>query len=245
MADAPQKKKLRRLQFDEVSMVAEGGNPLTDIVFYKSAPRSEPAQETKEMVFDINTIPEPFRKSVQDELARRDQELELAKATPKVSEVVPPAVKPPELDIPEPIAKAMNVQRDEILDLRKRLEQKEEAEYVTFAKSEFPNIQDIDKLAVSLFKLSKTDKTLADDLRRALKSAQEIAKSAAGILTEERGASKAPVGTGAYAKAEAIAKSKLVGQADQGPVAFAKALTATFHENPSLYDEYQAEKKAR
>ena len=238
MAD---KKKLRRLQLTEVSLVAEGANAGADILFYKSKDGvPTPTNEESNVPFDINSIPENLRKSVQDELDRLVGEVELAKKAPPVKETAPVESTPADPEIPEAIQKHLNRQSETIQALQKALADKEESEFIAIAKSELANVPEVEVIAKGLYKLSKADKDLADQMRRALVSAQAIAKNAAKVMTTQSGKDGPNVSDGAdtpLAKAEKMAKAL---QEKEPSLSFAKALTRVYEQNPNLYDEYDA-----
>jgi hypothetical protein len=232
-------KKLRRLQFTEIALCQEGANQLADIVIAKSKtpPQSLPSEET---VFDLNTLPEQFRKAVSDELARVAAEAAESTKTPVVPEVPAPPVVP---EVPVEVAKTINLQQAEIVELRKRLDAADEASYVTVTKSKLGDVADSEDIAKGLYALSKTNAPLVEKLVGALVSAQAIAKTGAAVLSREIGKSgQTPVTGSAYEKLEILAKSKVSSGVTKD---FAKAFTEAMLENPQLYSEYDAERRTK
>jgi hypothetical protein len=216
-------------------MVAAGANPGADIVFYKSSNNSGGK------MFDLNTVPEPFRKAVGDELARLERELEIAKtATEAADAAVVPVAEDSSPTIPVEIQKHLDLQGQEITKLRKQLEAAEEKDFVAGFQAELPNLPAVDKIAKGLFSMSKSNAGLVDDIRAALLAAHSVAKTSAAVLTTELGSSGGLNTPGsAYEKAVALAKSRVDNKLAAN---FSQAIVDVYRENPALYDEYEAEK---
>ena len=235
--------KLRRLAITEVALVDEGDNPGAAIVIAKrredetetessGTPVPEPIEIGKnkepDMVFDINALPEEFRKSVQGAI-----EAAAAEAVAKAKVAAEPAPSPVEPEVPDSVQKKLDMQSVEIAKLRKELDERAESESVAKCKVDFGAFAEVETIGKALYKLDRVDPALASDVRKVCAAAQAIAAKTSTI-TKQIGRSGEPPATSASGKLESLAKSRAV--ADK--ISFAKAYELTLDENPALYGEY-------
>jgi hypothetical protein len=236
--------KLRRLAITEVALVDEGDNPGAAIVIAKRREeQTEPGTSVPEptteigkcketnMEFDINAIPEEFRKGVQaaiDAAAAVATTEAIAKAKADAVPELEPIV-----EVPSDVQKKLDMQAVEIAKLRKELDARAESESIAKCKAEFGAFAEVEDIGKALFKLDRVDSKLAADVRKICAQAQAIAKKTK-VITKQIGTSGEKPTTSAGAKLESLAKAR----ATKDNISFFKAYDLTLDENPELYGAY-------
>jgi len=152
--------------------------------------------------------------------------------------------------LPEPARAAfeqMQKQADEAVakaneateTLRKEREQRADAESVEMVKSlGFLTVLDADKVGPALRKMRETDPATADEIEKALKSANAQAESA--DIFKSLGATGSAASGSAYD--DLVAKGAAI-QAVEPDLTKAQAFAKAVAANPDLYTAYQSERK--
>lgn len=243
---------IKRLKIREVSLCANGANERAEILLYKNA-------QGEGQMFDLAKLPAEVQTIVKAELDRLTAEnVKIANELGEVKKSLDETkakletVSVTKTEKSEDIFKGMSPeavaifkkQQDDLAVFQKALNAERDLrldrEYMEIAKTLVPSVGlDISKAAKLMRVIDQIDKSLGEDLKTILKSAQAAAEKAV-VLEKELGknTSTVQVTDDPYRKLEQIAKSKLENK-DSIYKTFADAFLAAVNENQDLYKAHQ------